>query len=340
MKSGLGDSRKRILVSLGDSYSSGEGIPPYYDQGKKKKDNYDWLAHRSENSWPGRLELPDIGKMADHKDDQWFFAAVSGAMTQHFKDSQEKWFHLYEDGGAVRTEIPPQLQVLEDLKKQGKKVDYVTLTIGGNDAGFADIMKNAVYNTILTPFVLQFAINEVWKVFFKKVGGTAYKIYKAYKDVAQAVGEDTRILVVGYPKIFSPEGCPFLYSGEEVELINNSITNINRLLKAIVSTCQEEGMKIRFVSVEKAFEGHGAFSKDPFIHGIKLGSDEGALMMVSELVSSSSLHPNEKGAQAYAACVQRSIDEWELQKKGLSLLERSSGEDLSVNAIMVMEEVD
>ena len=53
----------RIMVSLGDSYSSGEGIEPFYGQNEPTADkvkNQDWLAHRSEKSWPGRLTLEEM----------------------------------------------------------------------------------------------------------------------------------------------------------------------------------------------------------------------------------------------------------------------------------------
>ena len=52
-----------IVVSLGDSYSAGEGIEPFYGQGLAIKDkvlNEDWLAHRSEKSWPGQLTVPGL----------------------------------------------------------------------------------------------------------------------------------------------------------------------------------------------------------------------------------------------------------------------------------------
>lgn len=62
----------QIMVSLGDSYSSGEGIEPFYGQNESvssKVKNEDWLAHRSQKSWPGLLVLPgNEGTMADNKD--------------------------------------------------------------------------------------------------------------------------------------------------------------------------------------------------------------------------------------------------------------------------------
>ena len=46
------------MVSLGDSYSSGEGIEPFYGQNESTADkvkNQDWLAHRSEKVGPEDL---------------------------------------------------------------------------------------------------------------------------------------------------------------------------------------------------------------------------------------------------------------------------------------------
>ena len=64
-----------IIVSLGDSYSSGEGIEPFYSQSKsleeKILDPYGgWVAHRSELSWPSLIEIPGIsGTMHDYNVD-------------------------------------------------------------------------------------------------------------------------------------------------------------------------------------------------------------------------------------------------------------------------------
>ena len=57
-----------IVVSLGDSYSSGEGNPPFYGQTDiaNHQDNIHkvsderWLAHRSKMSWPSLLKFPGM----------------------------------------------------------------------------------------------------------------------------------------------------------------------------------------------------------------------------------------------------------------------------------------
>ena len=83
------EGSKRVIVSFGDSYSSGEGIPPFLGQKdedgkersvKEKASNYDWMAHRSTRAWSGMLTLKGVkGTMADHHDENWLFVAASGA---------------------------------------------------------------------------------------------------------------------------------------------------------------------------------------------------------------------------------------------------------------------
>ncbi len=56
-----------VVVSMGDSYSACEGVSPFYGWGEGYA-NQDWLAHRSENSWPGQLAFPGLsGKLRDHR---------------------------------------------------------------------------------------------------------------------------------------------------------------------------------------------------------------------------------------------------------------------------------
>ena len=107
----------RIMVSLGDSYSSGEGIEPFYGQNESTADkvkNQDWLAHRSEKSWPGRLTLQGVnGSMAQNRNDNWFFVATSGAVTDNLTHNQRKEYDI--DGIEGSRYIDKQLDVFKEL---------------------------------------------------------------------------------------------------------------------------------------------------------------------------------------------------------------------------------
>lgn len=89
-----------VMVSLGDSYASGESITPFYGQEKALNDKVqdeDWLAHRSTKSWAAMLKIPGVsGTMGNYKTFnessrcKWYFQAVSGAQTIHLKDKKQK----------------------------------------------------------------------------------------------------------------------------------------------------------------------------------------------------------------------------------------------------------
>lgn len=298
---------ERIMVSLGDSYASGEGIEKFYGQDestRKKLTNQDWMSHRSTKSWPGQLKLDGVsGTMADHKDENWFFVATSGATTEHLNNSFRKAYDY--DGNEGYLDIDSQLSVFRKLGD--KKADYVTVSLGGNDAKFSDVISSAATN-FLEPSDLNRKLAAVWDEFYN---GTRTKdsirerLYQAYHDIANAAGEQAKIIVVGYPCLLDEGGSGFFFSKEDAALINDSVRRFNKEIEAIVNSCKAEGMKICFVSVEQEFKGHGAYSDDPYIRKVDVFRQS---QDISGGVSSYSVHPNEKGAAAYARCVQKKID--------------------------------
>ena len=300
----------KIMVSLGDSYSSGEGIPPFYGQEapiSNKINNDDWLAHRSKKSWPGQLKLPtNAGTMADNMGTYWFFGAISGATTEHMENSFNKEYNRLNHKGSKN--VDAELNIFDEL--DGREADYVTLTLGGNDAQFAEVITSAVMdvNSYLQFGHLEDKLNSVWNDFYRN-GGIRDNLRKAYQKIDERAGEKEKIIVAGYPQLVA-EVDNGLFSLEEAKLINESVSQFNKEIKNIVSSCKASGMKICFVSVEEGFKGHEAYSSDPYINPVMFGAQPEDLKEI--LISSSySIHPNEKGAEVYRACVQKKIDELE-----------------------------
>ena len=89
--------------------------------------------------------------------------------------------------------------------------------------------------------------------------------------------------------------------------MNAAAGMFNEEIRDVVEECRREGLNIRFVSVEAAFEGHGAYSEDPYINPVYSGIRDQDLLW-NLLASYYSMHPNKKGAEAYARCVQEVID--------------------------------
>lgn len=308
----IATEESRIMVSLGDSYSSGEGIEPFYGQNESTADkvkNQDWLAHRSEKSWPGRLTLQGVnGSMAQNRNDNWFFVATSGAVTDNLTHNQRKEYDI--DGIEGSRYIDKQLDVFKELGD--KKAEYVTVSIGGNDAKFADIITEAAIPHPLNPGALNDKLNSIWEEFYYGIdGGESIRdrLYQAYCDIQDAAGAQAKIIVAGYPKLLDSNGSGFLFSENEAALINDSVSRFNDEIESIVKSCKVNGMKICFVSVEEAFDGHGAYSDDAFLNKVYIGKKDQDLKW--SVSSAYSMHPNDKGAQAYADCVQAKIDDIE-----------------------------
>ncbi len=308
-----------VIVSMGDSYSSGEGIEPFFGQDllpiSLKVKNYSWLAHRSENAWPGMLLLPSLSGTMSENVDNWYFVASSGATTANIdgifeKTYNKKWPSKSLPNLQGTVPLPPQISIFKDLKEKGKKADYVTITIGGNDVDFTGTVIAAVCSsTYLTPAYLADKINNTWKDFYE--GGIRENICSTYEKIHNAAGEDARIIVAGYPKLLDSGGSVLLFSENAAQCLNRAVSQFNDAIESIVYDYRLiHGYDIWFVSVEEAFQGHGAYSDNPYLNGVIIGTRSEDIND-SELISSYSMHPNYEGACIYAECVQSKIDELE-----------------------------
>ncbi|WP_297956909.1 carboxypeptidase regulatory-like domain-containing protein [uncultured Ruminococcus sp.] len=319
-----------IVVSLGDSYSSGEGIPAFYGQDKAWEDKIydeDWLAHRSTKSWPGLLEFSEIdGKLKDYNvkqtnssDCKWYFGAVSGAETKHFRKERQRK-DTYKRMSLFRTlkttyYMPKQLDVMNKVKGD---VDYVTLTVGGNDVGFEEIITTCATGSTYLHFgsgklKLEKEMDNIWATF----AATRADIKGVYNDIQSSAGQQAEIIVAGYPKLLDKEGKGVLISEKEATIVNRNVTKFNNAILGIVNECRNEGMNIHFVDVETEFDkdgGHQAYSDNAWINKIILTKQDQDLDQ-SGIASAYSIHPNEEGAKAYARCVNAMIREIENEKQ-------------------------
>lgn len=346
------DESPVVVVSLGDSYSSGEGIEEFYGQFKSggsevdwddKSFKSDWLAHRSKHSWPSLLEIPGIdGTLSDYKVTgegsnwsdkcRWYFAASSGAETIHYYEKQEKQTKKDVLARPIDHTLPPQLDVFDTVEINGDTVDYVTMTIGGNDVGFSDIVTDRVAGSFFTaPSIadLTYRICEIWDNWDNKYGAN---IKKAYLDTYDRAGSQAYILIAGYPQLLYQDITGYNLAEVETVLISQSITEFNRRLEALVDECNSERDTDHFVfvDVESAFSGHAAYSgkynyalddpnaepdqDGPWINGVDFFANSEDLKHPA-VSSSYSMHPNKRGAEAYARCVNAAIEKIETKKQ-------------------------
>lgn len=269
-----------IVVSLGDSYSSGEGIEPFYGQDlplSQKVYDQDWLAHRSTKGWPALLEVPGYpGTMKDYRQTgtsdaacQWYFNAVSGAVTSNIyltaqnkkTNKSESLFTVYQ----TSVDLPRQIAIFDQINGN---VDYVTVTIGGNDVGFADVIEQCVVgSTYLNTSKLDDMMVDIWA----DMDYTKLCLKNTYEAIEGKAGPQAAIIVAGYPKLLEKTGKGRLISREEAETVNRNVSEFNDVIETLVNSCRNDGMNIHFVSVEEAFDadgGHQAYSGNAWINKV------------------------------------------------------------------------
>lgn len=340
------DAQKgKIIVSMGDSYSSGEGIEDFYDQNlslEQKVKSKDWLAHRSKECWSGQLTLPNVdGTMSDHRNSNWYFVASSGATTHHITNEQYKPY--YKKNGAFKEpytneneitekgeiisddaktqyrdwKLPPQDKIFEQLDKEGKKADYVTLTIGGNDVGFSDIVTKAAspggFGIGGSSYLNPNGFSDLTDMLLAhiKSDDITNALIKTYKHIHAK--SDAKLIVAGYPKLLEQTGKGALFNKYESIVINNAVHIFNlKIHLAVLQSEIDEGCNgvYHFVSVEEGFDGHEAYSDDEYIQRVKIFKQDEDLYDKG-FASAYSMHPNEKGANVYRECVQEKLNELE-----------------------------
>ena len=212
----------RTLVAMGDSYSSGEANPPF-DAGTNVKDGDQ--CHRSANAWPRLLATSDPTIALEAH------IACSGATT---KDVISKSFN---------TE-PPQITQLEALSQPPQ---LVTVTIGGNDLGFASVLSNCFEFNCVLDHRLTTARNYITKT----LPGVLGKAYAAIR----AAEPDAEVAVIGYPRLFPEKqsdthNCGWLSRTERLKL-----NDLAGLVDSVIGTAAGKA-GFKYVSTLNAFTGH------------------------------------------------------------------------------------
>ena len=204
-------------VSLGDSYSSGEGSGPF-DPGTNVGQN---RCHRASHAWPRVLGVPIDRHLA-----------CSGA--------------TIDDLAAGQTTLGPDDRgQLVRLAEIPVAPTHVFVTLGGNDAGFGDALTRCVLRPSCAGFIAARS---------RALPALGTRLEAAFRDIV-AAARGGRVIVVGYPLIVAarPPGgprCPWL-GDTEVPALRGFIRALDR---TIFAAAQRAG--VEFAPVAGALAGH------------------------------------------------------------------------------------
>jgi len=337
-------------VALGDSYSSGEGINGSSDAGYLP--GYDGLpaCHRSAQAWPAQLELFGNGPAITYQypsteiynDDITFsFLACTSARTYNVIRDRLLLQDL-PSGGLSAKEfdegVGPNPSIREPNLRQGLNleqidgvtggVDLVTMSIGGNDAQWTELLTECFFNNANNCFDTEVTFPGTstpltdWAD--ARLDLVTERIEATLLDI-KAAAPGATIVLAGYPHIapateterscgkFNPRvlGANKLSPDELIYVRNLQIIFDSKLANAA------ESAGVHFVSVQDAFEGHEICGEEgEWINALVID------VLKAKIGAPASFHPKAQGHIAYAHAIEDYFDElvssgWPLTDAGL-----------------------
>ncbi len=304
------------LVVLGDSYSSGEGAGDYLRESADDGLNgpaYRNGCHRSRKAWSRQAVLPgstvSVGTRADSfsSDLDYHLLACSGAETENLLPAGSGVANAFGETGRGQYREVSQL----DKGYLDENTTTVALTIGGNDAHFAEVMRIC---TAQTPGPLDDCsqVDNPWGMFgplqmaVPELIGTKVKdsIAIATREI-HARAPNARIVLMGYPHLFPLRGSSQCLtvglSGPELTWLNEMSDRLNWAIHETATTLAGSGLNIAYSDPRDELELNNACTRsdadNETIHRVVLGKAAGE--DPSALVSAQSFHPKASGALYY-----------------------------------------
>lgn len=259
------------VVILGDSYSSGEGGKDYDADADGKRQSGEYLCHRSAHAYGRQVFNAAQDAPFGASTATLTMLACSGAVT----DDLVMYQHVFD--------IQPQLTRLKDLATKDNPPDLVLLTLGGNDAKFADFVTACVATGVLvdgrslttwypcradpnstsTPDVEHYLVTSTLIADLKARYRDIDAVINAPEVTARRGGRVAQIVVLPYVNPLPPPerlraGCFFGLAEYEASMAEDLITKVNGAVATAVQTMQAEGMPVRYVApiVESFQDGH------------------------------------------------------------------------------------
>ena len=314
-------------AALGDSYSAGEGTLSYNRGTDIPGVN---MCHRSPFSYASELDMDaNLGSFA--------FVACSGAITDDLFSPNHS--PNFAPSGDIE---PAQLCQASSVSIAGKSITAcgsarlpalgpdtrtVTLTIGGNDAGFSSVIKSCVWVLILgtnhgmpgrgcsgKSSVVEPALSRMLTLAGRgsatiTESGVQYKIHSITSVIAaiHQNAPNAHVYIAGYPRLFQDTtgrdcqvgtatvngkvGRPLEVAPFDASWLDGAAS----LLNAIVSSAAAGKPWATYVDVTAPFNGHGLCSADPWINSIDVNFTVNSSVLVQYATPSGDAHPTLQG---------------------------------------------
>lgn len=263
-------STPRVIryVALGDSYSSGHGVPPYDPETNvRARGPRQDICHRSRYAYSRQLTLARFELRRS-------FFACSGATTANVTSIvQYPGERVYQLGHSAAL----------------RAADLVTITIGGNDVRFDQTLSDCTR--------LHDSCKKQRAAILHKATALEPRLITTYAAIRAAVPATAAVIVLGYPQLFPKSGLPRRCQPDEALFTRGTQRFLRRaalLLRATIAAAARRA-GVQFVDVTRTFAGHEICGP----HGGWINHVEPTVRGPGE----NSVHPNRAGQAAYARAI-------------------------------------
>jgi GDSL-like Lipase/Acylhydrolase family/WD40-like Beta Propeller Repeat len=286
-------------VALGDSYSSGEGLSPYLAGSTFPALNQ---CHRSSRAYG-----PQLATYRGLAGGEFTFAACSGAVTDDFF-----------------TPNPSNLGEPAQVDQLGDGTTQLTLTVGGNDAGFPEVLGDCVvgygssgslgcssrWDTATRARIDAFggrgsattpsgrpihSLTEIIeRIHSRAKNATIYVanyplLFGSEKKALQTYDASHKVCVVGTADLVGPVKAVWSVDSGDMSWMNDMATLLDRRIIDAVTAERKLGRPVVYADVTQTFRGHGLCDRlSPWINGVVPNADRSG-------PSSSTFHPTADG---------------------------------------------
>lgn len=246
--------------------------------------------------------------------------------------------------GAVTDDLfnydPLRSPTGKQLDALSTDTEFVTLTIGGNDVGFSDVVRACVHHASSNPTVgwscgnnttMMDTIDERMdalsgpSAIATGAGPNGRDIHSIRRilDEIELRAPNAKIYLAGYPHLFGSSNSSYESDGDapgaykcvvhdsfpevsvsywDALVLNNLADDLNSVLETAVDNAPSN-IDVTFVDAVPAFEGHGLCDSDTsYINGVHF-------YPANTSVKPESFHPNSQGMQyGYGAAFAAAID--------------------------------
>lgn len=283
---GLPASREQYLA-MGDSYIAGEGAFSYRD-GTDTSEN---KCHQSTLSYPYLIGAKLFDSFAS--------VACSGAVMDNIIGSDKNHPDFQVHGGktepsdseiaqAQATDLPGV--VLQNYFSGQDNPNVITISIGGNDVGFGDIIKRCIlpFDNFSSTSQNCYQTYEDRLELVNTINNQFNNLVSTYKSIMN--NDPTRhIYIIGYPQVVSPTG----NCGVNVRLSAADRLFANQLISYLDLVIQKAAQNagVSYIDTQQALAGHELCEDGaPAMNGLTAGNDK-------LIIGNESYHPNTLGQQ-------------------------------------------